>query len=180
PGAPGGPPGRPDETRAQSTIGDGIVLQAHLLFERSVRDPVLIVLITGRSGLHIRNPRNLILGLFLSIANDRVGGDAVLHRAQPNLFTTGPHVGDLGGHPFRRIAVHHVRIARPRYQLLGGRTLTAGVNRWPRPTKRLWLEDRLFDLVVAAGVAEALFGPRPVHDAEPFVGPGVAVVMLLE
>src|SRR5258706_12332614 len=67
-----------------------------------------------------------------------------------------------------------------RNQLLGGRTLADGVNRWPRPTKWLWLEDRLFDLVVAPGVAEARFGPRPVHDAEPFVGPRVAVVMLLE
>ncbi len=145
-----------------------------------MRDPVLVVLITRRPGLHVRYPRELLLRLLFSIANHRVSGDAVLHRAQPNLLASSAHVGDFGGNAVGWIAVHHVRVARARYQLLGGRALTPRVNRGPRASERFRLENRLLDLVVAARMAESWLRPDSVHDAQPFVGARVAVVVLLE
>ena len=45
---------------------------------------------------------------------------------------------------------------------------------------RLGLADRVLQPVALALVAEALLGPQPVDHVEPFAGPGVAVVMLVE
>src|SRR5512132_3382848 len=118
--------------------------------------------------------------VFFGLANDRVRCDTVLHRAEPEIFATCAHVGDFRRDPLRRVTMHDVGVTCARDQLFRCRTFTAGVDRRTWTTNRLRFENGLFHSIVMASVTDTRLAPYSVHNAQPFVGSSVAVVVLLE
>ena len=92
----------------------------------------------------------------------------------------GPHVRHLGRDALWRVAVHQVRIAGAGDQLLRGLGLAPRVHGGPGGGQRLRLEDGIFHPVVLAREAEARLRPHAAHHREPFLGAGVARVVLIE
>ena len=76
--------------------------------------------------------------------------------------------------------MHDIGVAFARDQVLGGLRLASGVDRGPGFSRGLGLEDRLLDVVEAPGVREARLPPQSLDDSQPFFGPFVAAIVLVE
>ena len=101
-----------------------------------------------------------------------------MHRRPTRGFAARGHVGDLGRDRFNRIAVHDIGIAARGDHRLGLFAFAAGID--DRLARRFGGADRAFGPVEITGEVEPFLGPQTVHDLQPFLGPGIAIVMLIE
>ena len=104
---------RADQPGAQPAVRHRVVLERHALLELRVARSS-----PGSCGSPASRCVTFVMrssSRFASasrVAHDRVRRHAVLHRRQPELLAPRAHVGDLRRDALRRIAVHHVRVAR--------------------------------------------------------------------
>ena len=82
------------------------------------RHPLLIVRITSRRLLHVRDPLHLLQRLCLRVSHHRIPATPNIIGASPSPLAPLPHIRDLRADRLRRIAMHQVRVALRRNQVL--------------------------------------------------------------
>src|SRR5438445_1310284 len=109
----------PDKTRPQTAVRDAVVLKRNLGLKLRALDEVQVARIPSRARAYIRDAGDLLLHLGVSLTDDRVSGDPEAERRQLGmLLTPRAHVGDLRGKHLRRVAVHEIRVALTRGEIL--------------------------------------------------------------
>src|ERR1700722_14724659 len=103
--------GRADQSRAQSAVRHGIFLNGHLLFELRSLQPLLVVRVAFGILLHIGDALDLLGHFALGIPGKRIARNPELHALESEFFAARAHIGNLGRHMVRRIAMHDVGVA---------------------------------------------------------------------
>ena len=88
---------------------------------------------------------DLLLHFRVAVADDAIGGHAVLHGGQAFLFSSFFHIADAVADGLGRVAVHDIAVAGRRDQVFGGFRFTAGIEGRSRPGDGLGLEGIVGD-----------------------------------
>src|SRR5580658_655805 len=137
------------ESRPQSAVRHRVILERYLLLQLRPRQPLLVIRIARRGLLHVGNPLHFLQRFALGFPHDGIARNAKFHRRQPAMSSPPrPQVVDFLPYPLRRIAVHQIRVALFRDQILGSLRFAARINARSRLRHRLRLEHVILDAIV--------------------------------
>src|SRR2546428_7615222 len=99
--------GRADETRAQASVGDAVVLERHLGLELRAFDEIQVARVPAGARAHIRDARHLFLHVGVTLTDDGVSGDPEAKRRELGVLRPPrAPVGGLWGWHAGRGAAH--------------------------------------------------------------------------